>query len=200
MTVCITMAFIVRSSSVVGWIPLLLFKMCYKLEFFYSFLSMAFIACMMMLVSFAADSTFYGRITLPQFNFLYFNIVENLSKEFGTEPWTFYMKELVQTTLKETYTRNMVLMGMSLYTVLQMKGELLSVNSRFPYLSVYVLTNFVCYSLLPHKELRFLSSVLPLISIFYAFFWIVMLRIEQGIVRRLQPTWKSTDFMIKVLF
>lgn len=103
--------------------------------------------------------------------------------------------------LKEWYTQTMVLMGLSLYTMATIRGELGGVESKFPFLTVYIFSNFICYSLLPHKELRFLSAILPLISIFYAFFWTVLLKIERSITRHLIPQKnKQSDFLIKAIF
>lgn len=37
------------------------------------------------------DCLAYGTFTVPQINFVHVNVVENISKYFGTSPWWFYI-------------------------------------------------------------------------------------------------------------
>ena len=38
---------------------------------------------------------FYGRLVIPAYNFLMFNVVESKSDKFGTEPGSYYIYEIV---------------------------------------------------------------------------------------------------------
>jgi phosphatidylinositol glycan class B len=44
--------------------------------------------------SFLLDCYFYGKFTVPQLNFVWQNVVLNLSVYFGDYPWYFYLQEL----------------------------------------------------------------------------------------------------------
>ena len=82
MTSCITIAFLIRSSSIIGWFPLALIKIFYADSILCSFYNLSaitkaglFIAVPMILFSICLDSYYYGTLAFPQFSFLYVNIV-----------------------------------------------------------------------------------------------------------------------------
>jgi hypothetical protein len=80
MVFAITLAFIVRSSSLVGWIPLALFYLFYSYDYFVAIVSAAFLVALpTLIISFLNDSYFYGRWCFPQYNFVYINVVENIT-------------------------------------------------------------------------------------------------------------------------
>lgn len=69
MTFAITMAFLIRSSSLVGWIPLALAKI-FSTSYVGMNLFSIITACVMVtiptiIVSILIDSKFYGRLTVP---------------------------------------------------------------------------------------------------------------------------------------
>lgn len=85
MTLCVTLAFLVRSSSLTGWLPLALHTAFSSCDYFVAVLSAGVcIALPVFGVSVLADSWFYGRFTIPQVNFVYINVVENVAKSFGS--------------------------------------------------------------------------------------------------------------------
>lgn len=82
MTSTITMAFLIRSSSIIGWVPLALIKIFYADSILCSFYNLSaiikagvFIAIPMVVFSICLDSYYYGTLAFPQFSFLYVNIV-----------------------------------------------------------------------------------------------------------------------------
>ena len=92
MTLLITISFLARSSSLAAWIPLALFKInedpSFILPIIVAFLS---VTVSMIASSIALDSFYYGTFTIPQWNFVNINVVENASKYFGIDPWYFYI-------------------------------------------------------------------------------------------------------------
>ena len=95
MTICISLAFIVRSSSLIGFIPLALSKIFQSFDFFYAILiSGIFVAIPTMALSILIDTMNYGKFTIPQVNFVHVNVVENISKYFGVENWFYYLHEI----------------------------------------------------------------------------------------------------------
>jgi hypothetical protein len=66
MTFSITAAFIVRSSSLIGFIPLALFRMFQSWDFFIAILqSGIFVALPTVGLSIICDSIYYGKLTCP---------------------------------------------------------------------------------------------------------------------------------------
>lgn len=95
MTLCITIAFLVRSSSLVGWIPLALYKIFKSVDYFMAILSAGLlIALPVFVVSLGFDSLYYGHFTITQLNFVKINVVDNISKYFGIEPWDYYIDDI----------------------------------------------------------------------------------------------------------
>ena len=82
MTFAITMAFLVRSSSIIGWVPLALiyiFQTSSLICLLHNLLAIIqaglFIAIPMVILSLCMDSFYYGAFAFPQFNFVYVNVV-----------------------------------------------------------------------------------------------------------------------------
>lgn len=79
MTACITVAFLVRSSSIIGWVPLALWtvvKTKEPLNSLITIITVAFTTAVpLFALSIGIDSYFYGKLTCPQYNFVYFNVV-----------------------------------------------------------------------------------------------------------------------------
>ena len=66
MTIFISLAFIVRSSSLIGFIPLALVKIFQSCNFFTAILTSGFlVAVPTMIFSILIDSYFYGKFTIP---------------------------------------------------------------------------------------------------------------------------------------
>lgn len=122
MTFFITIAFIIRSSSLAPWIPLALLKIVEDPNYFFPIVNSAFVVTLpMILASIAIDSWYYGVLTCPQLNFLRVNVVENLSKHFGVDKWYLYIMALDD----EFFTiRIFGLFGFSLLTIQQLHGSL----------------------------------------------------------------------------
>ena len=93
MTLLISITFLCRSSSLAAWIPLAIFKIMEDFNWFLpilvSGLTVTVPAC---IFSVLIDSYYYGVFTVPQINFVQINVVENVSKIFGYDPWFFYIR------------------------------------------------------------------------------------------------------------
>ncbi|CAK0780776.1 hypothetical protein CVIRNUC_005171 [Coccomyxa viridis] len=96
------------------------------------------------------DSVFWGRWLWPEGQVLWFNTAENRSAEWGTMPLHWYFTSALPRTL---------LAGLPLAAL----GAAL--ERRVRHVCVCVLLYIAAYSLLPHKEVRFLLPVLPLLNI-----------------------------------
>jgi hypothetical protein len=93
MTLLISITFLCRSSSLAAWIPLALMKILEDYNWFLPILvSGMTVTVPVCIVSVLIDSYYYGVFTVPQINFVHVNVVENVSKFFGYDPWFFYIK------------------------------------------------------------------------------------------------------------
>jgi hypothetical protein len=63
---------------------LALYYLFYSLDYFKAILTAAFLVALPTLaISILIDSYFYGRWCFPQYNFVYVNVVENITAQFG---------------------------------------------------------------------------------------------------------------------
>ena len=125
MTFAITIAFLVRSSSLVGWIPLAIYKMFQSWPYFVAILQAGvFIAVPVVCFSVFLDSLYYGTLTFPQLNFVYLNVVDNLSKYFGVSPTFYYFNEIKNFILASEKFFPMIIFAMCFFTLYQMNGRI----------------------------------------------------------------------------
>ncbi|ODV78756.1 glycosyltransferase family 22 protein [Suhomyces tanzawaensis NRRL Y-17324] len=92
------------------------------------------------------DYAFYGSVTFPLYNFLEFNVVRNLSVFYGVAPWHFYLFQ-----------------GIPLMMMLYLPFLLVSLykNYRDPLVHSGVIV-LIGFSLIDHKEFRFIYPLQPL--------------------------------------
>ena len=92
MTALITIQFMMRNTSPIGWLPLLFIKI-YKDKSFKALLTAGIIIALPLLILIILlDTYFYNSDTLviTSLNFLKVNVVEGLSKYFGDDPFYSY--------------------------------------------------------------------------------------------------------------
>ena len=95
LTLAITLSFAIRSSSIVGYIPLALISIFQDFNYFIPILVAGLtITVPTVLLNLVSDSYFYGYWTVPQFNFLYVNVVMGISNYFGEMPWYYYLEHI----------------------------------------------------------------------------------------------------------
>ncbi|KAL1503477.1 hypothetical protein AB1Y20_011961 [Prymnesium parvum] len=100
--------------------------------------------------SVAIDSIFWRRLLWPEAEVLYFNTVLNRSHEYGTSPIYWYFTSALPRALLVSYP----LALLSVYT-----------TPRARQLVATPLVFVAIYSLLPHKELRFILYVVPPLNV-----------------------------------
>lgn len=95
------------------------------------------------------DFQFYGHWTFPTYNFVEFNVVRNLSIFYGLAPWHFHLGQSVPVLL--TTQLPLVLFSLA--------------GNIFPTLSRLMAVNVVAFSLIKHKEFRFLYPLQPVFMV-----------------------------------
>lgn len=101
-----------------------------------------------LIISFAIDSIFWARPLWPEVEGLYFNLWLNRSHEWGVKPYFWYVHECLPKML--IFSSPLIMLADHKIT-----RDYMLVTMAF------ILT----YSLLPHKELRFILFVNPLLNI-----------------------------------
>lgn len=72
--------------------------------------------------------------------------------------------------------------GFCLFFALQLNGITFSANNdRVPFIAIFVVTNTMVFSLIDHKEQRFISCILPLCGLFFAVTLITIVQLERNI-------------------
>ncbi|XP_072430573.1 GPI mannosyltransferase 3 isoform X1 [Chiloscyllium punctatum] len=149
----IAFAIIVRPTAVILWLPLLFFHFWQELKkldlFLYKCLP---VGCLTLGISLTIDRIFYGEWVMVQWNFLKFNVIQNMGSFYGSHPWHWYFTQGFP-----------VIMGTHFPFFIH--GCLL-VPKKYRVSLIAVIWTLVVYSFLSHKEFRFIYPVMPFCMLF----------------------------------
>jgi hypothetical protein len=82
------------------------------------------VALPMLVISILNDSFFYGRLCFPQYNFVYINVVENISAQFGAQEWFFLLIRLPGELTKLPYRDQFCNFTFMMFATYQMHNSL----------------------------------------------------------------------------
>jgi phosphatidylinositol glycan class B len=161
-TALLSISFVMRNTSAVGWIPLLMIKILYEGSFKPFLISGFIVAIPLLGMCVWLDSLFYMRmqgdqefkLVVTSLNFLKINVLQGLSKYFGDHNFSEYIfKFLPLDNFRLFYP--FLILGMYSFWKEQRKNYK---QADIVYLCLFYLTFF---SLIGHKEKRFMLPILP---------------------------------------
>ncbi|XP_029317191.1 GPI alpha-1,2-mannosyltransferase 3 isoform X2 [Cottoperca gobio] len=149
----VALAVVVRPTALIVWFPLLMYHFWQednKLRLItHNFVPIGAVA---VVISTLIDCIFYEKWTVVQFNFLKFNVFNGVADFYGSHPWHWYFSQGFAVVVGPHLP--LFLHGCSL------------AFKRYKILLAAVVWTIGVYSLLPHKEFRFIYPVLPFCMIF----------------------------------
>jgi phosphatidylinositol glycan class B len=105
------------------------------------------------------DSFFYGEFVFTQFNYVYENIVNNKSQNYGFSPWYFYLEKII--TFPTLIVGVPLMIALFTFCILKPKNLFVWITFFF----------ILIHSLAGHKEERFLFPLIYYIPFVLAFFY-----------------------------
>ncbi|ORC93089.1 GPI mannosyltransferase 3 [Trypanosoma theileri] len=110
-----------------------------------------------------SDSLFYKELTITPLNFIRFNVIQNASQLFGKQPWYYYFFPCLPLLLGP----HIIFLLSVPWVILRQRECKIALWGLIGLLCAVIWT-MCCYSLIDHKENRFIFPVLPLCFIIIA--------------------------------
>ncbi|NWH79681.1 PIGB mannosyltransferase, partial [Piaya cayana] len=152
----IALAIVIRPTAVIPWIPLVLSHFLQEQRKADFILQKCIpVGLVTIGTSLIVDRVFFGEWVLVQLNFLKFNVLQNLGTFYGSHPWHWYLTQGLP-----------VILGTHLPFFIH--GCVLAPKKYRIFLAAVIWTVLV-YSMLSHKEFRFIYPVLPFCMVFCGF-------------------------------
>ena len=146
--------FLIRFQMAVLIAPLMIISLYYKEISIKSFFGMLFFIIVIIALGAIIDYWGYGEWTMSSYNYLYYNLIEGRSKDFGTEAVYYYLYKPLA-------------IGVPLISIpLLINYFSHTWKSKDKSLALSLLIFIVINSLIAHKEVRFLTPVYILVSIY----------------------------------
>lgn len=141
---------------------------------------------LVLLANIVLDYKFYGKLTFPLYNFVEFNVIRNLSIFYGVAPWHFYLFQGLPIIL-------MTYLPWFLYSMIVLKGY----SSILGQLVIIMIGGF---SLIDHKEIRFIYPLQPVFLIMVAYAIYHSTQRYQRVYKLAIPLMVIINVMIAVFF
>ena len=180
------MSFVVRNTSPIGWIPILLLKVWeYGPKVLVNYILGAILIFIpIILTSTYLDSLFYGQLTIVPWNFIKVNVFQGLSQTFGSDPPLLYFTKEIPIRM------NILLPFLILGTWWYVKD--CRAKRQSPFLVTYALSIVGFLSLISHKEPKFLLPIFPV-------FFIIIAKYLQDTFQKTNPGLIKTLTVLSIL-
>ncbi|KAI1777526.1 glycosyltransferase family 22 protein [Hypoxylon cercidicola] len=117
-------------------------------------------------LSLLADRQYYGEWTFPPLTFLHFNVAQDLAAFYGQNDWHYYLSQGIP--LLCTTITPFVLKGLFKSLDAENSNWPVTTSNALKALTFTVLTNIASLSFVSHKEVRFITPLLPAFHILAA--------------------------------
>ncbi|KAK7861953.1 hypothetical protein R5R35_006322 [Gryllus longicercus] len=155
---------IIRPTAVIPWIPLCLCHIVtspHNIQ--HTVVNYLLVGLLCLSVLLTVDSYFYEQIIFTPINFLFVNVVKNVSNFYGTHPAHWYLSSALPTVFG-LHLIPCVLGCIKSFSRSDMPVKIIKL------LAVSMLFTIGVYSFLPHKEFRFILPLLPM-ALFISTSW-----------------------------
>ena len=192
LTATITISFMMRNTSPIGWIPLLAIKVLKEGAFVPFLLAGIFVAVPLIGAIIAVDTWFYtGKLdgsewVVTSYNFYRMNIEIGGSESFGYEPFEAY----VGSYICQLYPALWPFVYIGVFTHVCTKFQ----TNSSPYLSYFSLFYVAFFSFIGHKELRFMLPIVGFSFVFAAELMVQM--IKRGGWKRFVASFATKAFIL----
>jgi phosphatidylinositol glycan class B len=152
LTALLTVSFMIRNTSPIGWPPLILIKVIKDRSLIPFIIAFVTVFIPVVFVSILIDSSYYNEFpVITSLNFMRVNLSEGLSKYFGSHPVHFYFTRTMPMFFTVSYPA--VLYGFYAYT--KDKWD------QTPFAAILSGFYVLIFSIIAHKEDRFLLPIIP---------------------------------------
>ncbi|PQE11360.1 GPI mannosyltransferase 3 protein [Rutstroemia sp. NJR-2017a BVV2] len=117
-------------------------------------------------ISAISDRLYFGEWTFPPYQFLHFNLSQNLAVLYGRNDWHYYLSQGLPLLLT-TYLPFTLMSIFKTYKPSTTPNDKFTSNIRLVLTSI-VCTNIAVLSLISHKEVRFIYPLLPILHVLTA--------------------------------
>lgn len=173
-----------RNTSPIGWPPVLAIKILRDKSFIPFIIAGITIFIPTVGLCVLIDSFYYGLKDFPvltSYNFMQANLTEGLSKYFGTEPVLFYLIAVLPLIFTVAYPS--VLASFVVYPKEQISKW--RAGGEPPYMFFLTAFYLLVFSLIAHKEPRFLLPIVPFCALMCGYF-------ITGIIKKSGPCIRKT--------
>lgn len=194
LTSLISIAFMMRNTSPVGWLPLLAIKVLREGAFLPFLISGIFVALPIIFGCIYIDTKVYGsdKWVITGYNFLEMNLIHGLSKYFGESGPFFY---LIGAT-PSIFASLMFLAIISPFSHMKTQWHL----NKTPYIAYYTVFYMVFFSLIAHKEIRFMLPVIPFLIICCGELAVYIMKAKPTLVAFFVKVYISTEIITWCVF
>lgn len=147
---------IMRPTALIVWLPLIIFDFfAHKRYTMIHLTRYLFIGLISLIFSIMFDSYFYGSFVVTQWNFLYFNIFKKVNAHYSVEHWYWYFISGLPPVLGPIFF-------IFIYSSIKKLRDIKNVDTNLK-LIITVLWTLLVFSMVAHKEQRFLLPLFPMI-------------------------------------
>ncbi|KZS21659.1 GPI mannosyltransferase [Daphnia magna] len=155
---CVMISCYIRPTSAPIWLPFLLhlFQQEKRWIFSKTFLKVVLKCSLVLGTVLGLDSWWYGKLVLVPVQFLLFNVVNDLSQFYGEHSWHWYFTNALPSLMGPTL--------IPLVFTFSNKKTSNFIGSKVITVQLSALLYILCHSFVGHKEIRFLTPIIPLLN------------------------------------